>query len=105
MSGLGPNIRFGVHNNDLANLRRGLVERVFCVEQNGELAPVAVPAPGIYHSRLGKIKRRLLRYVPYSPICPLDQFPGLYLGRKRTIYQKAVDSLIEKPLTRKDGYL
>lgn len=29
----------------------------------------------------------------------------MYTGRKRTIYQNAVDSLIEKPLTRKDGYL
>jgi len=105
VSGLGPNIRFGVHNNNLANLRRGLVERVFHVEQHGTLVPVAVPELGIYHTRLGKISRRLMRYVPFSPPCPKEDFPTLYCGRKRTIYQNAVDSLQEKPLTRKDGYL
>lgn len=81
------------------------MERVFNVEQHGVLAPVAVPRPGIFHHRLGKLSRRLLRYIPFSPVCPLEDFPALYLGRKRTIYQKAVDSLTERPLSRKDGYL
>lgn len=105
VSGLGPNIRFGVHNNNLANLRRGLVERVFNVEKNGQLEPVAVPVEGIYHQILGKLTRRLLTYVPFSAPCPLEDFPELYQGRKRTIYRNAVDSLLVKPLTRKDGYL
>lgn len=94
-----------MHNNNLANLRRGLVERVFNVEKNGQLEPVAVPEAGVYHQYLGKITRRLLQYIPFSSRCPLEEFPLLYTGRKRTIYQNAVDSLIEKPLTRKDGYL
>jgi len=105
VSGIGPNIRFGVHNNTLANLRRGLVERVFNVERNGELEPVAVPEAGVYHQVLGKITSRLLRYVPFSTPCPLEDFPKLYQGRKRTIYQNAVDSLFVKPLTKQDGYL
>lgn len=105
VSGLGPNVNFGVHNNNLANLRRGLVERVFNVERNGTLEPVAVPEDGVYHHILGKITSRLLRYIPFSSRCPLEDFPKLYSGRKRTIYQNAVDSLYEKPLTRKDGYL
>jgi len=105
IGGIGPDIKFGVHNNNLANLRRGLVERVFNVERNGQLAPVPVPEAGVYHTNLGKITRGLLRRIPFSTQCPLEDFPKLYTGRKRTIYQNAVDSLIEKPLTRKDGYL
>lgn len=96
---------FGVHNNNLANLRRALVERVFNVESNGNLEPVAVPADGLYHNLLGKWHRRILRCVPWSPPDKWEKFPLRYLGRKRTIYQNAVSSLLVKPLARKDGYL
>lgn len=105
IAGVGPNVSFGVHNNNLVNLKRGLVERVFCVDTQGWLAPVQPALPGIYEQRLGKFRNLLVDFVPYAAPRSLEEFPLMYQGRKRTIYQKAVDSLKVKPLTRTDSYL
>ena len=32
LGGVGTSVKFNVHNNSLANLRRGLIERVFFVK-------------------------------------------------------------------------
>jgi len=44
VGGMGTSTQFGVHNNSLRNLRRGLIERVFYVENdNKELVPAPKP--------------------------------------------------------------
>jgi hypothetical protein len=51
MSGVAAPVVFGVHNNNLTNLVRGLQERVYHVEENGELVAPPKPAPGIINSK------------------------------------------------------
>lgn len=103
--GIGPNIRYGVPNNNLVNLRRAIVERQFFVEQQGQLVRVQVPENGVFEQRLAKFSRKFSRLYPHACKIPLVDFPGLYHARKRTIYQRAVDSLLVKPLVRTDSYL
>jgi len=52
LSALCPRVVFGVHNNNLANLRRGLVERVFMVEGANGLTKPPKPLAGVFALRL-----------------------------------------------------
>lgn len=62
------------------------------------------PVRNIFDERLGSVQRRILERVPYySPVELLD-FPKMYQGKKRTVYENAVKSLLNRSLTRKDGY-
>lgn len=86
---------FGVHNNVCQNLCRSLVERVFRVVKNGELVLPPKPSVGQF-DKLTWIKHRMSRYWGRERISPIDwsEFPKLYdVARKRSLYEKAVDSL------------
>lgn len=102
--GLGNGVRFGVHNNTLANLRRGLVERVFFVEQSGGLATPPSPKAGVF-SRLNSFRASLLRNIPRVHPMAAEQFVEHYDGRRRTIYQRAYDTLQSMSVQVKDSYL
>lgn len=94
MSGLSAPLVFGVHNNNLCNLRRGLMERVFHVEVGPGLAPPPRPAPGVLSGRLEEFKKRLLTHLELASPCTLDEFVQMYAGdRRQKVYQQAVDSL------------
>lgn len=58
----------------------------------------------VYTQRLGAIQRRILKQCPR--LCPLEreEFPLLYVGKKRTVYENAVQSLYSRSIERKDGY-
>lgn len=105
VSRLSPPILFGIHNNNLENLRRGLAERVFSVEMPGGFQQPPKPAAGVFEERLAYFRSELLAHVPVSTPIPLDSFPGLYEGRRRTVYQNAVDSLYARPVERRDAEL
>nr|QKI28846.1 hypothetical protein 2 [Ginkgo biloba tombusvirus] len=106
LSGVSGPIVYGVHNNNLTNLRRGLMERVFHVEVQNGLAPPPRPAPGVFDSRLSEFKKLLLRQMDLAAPCTLDQFVQMYAGdRRQAVYQQAVDSLNLEPVTQQDARL
>lgn len=106
LSSLSGPIQFGVHNNNLSNLRRGLVERVFYVEGPTGLVPPPRPLPGVFDTRLQEFKDRLLGHMKLASPCTLDQFVQLYAGdRRQKVYQKAVESLQLEPVCPKDAHL
>jgi hypothetical protein len=100
-----PQSSFGVHNNNLGNVYRGVSERILNEEVDGQWIPVRQPHPDFVHRRL----RRFAALVDEcaSPTTPMNirDFPMLYEGRKRTTYQQAVESLLSCGLTRKDARL
>lgn len=105
LGGMGTSTVFGVHNNSLANLRRGLVERVFYVEdENKCLKPAPKPQSGAFQ-RLEWFRRKIhYRIGLHSRISP-SQFCEFYSGRKKTIYQNACLSLETLGVRRRDSYL
>lgn len=105
LGGVGTSVKFNVHNNSLANLRRGLVERVFFVENDKkELEPAPKPLSGAF-DRLTWFRRKLHNIVgTHSCISP-GQFLDFYTGRRRTIYEGAVKSLEGLSVQRRDAYL
>jgi len=97
---------YRVHNHSFQNLRRGLLERVFYVEdkQTKELKACPQPHQGVF-KELAYLKRRFVRYAGLHTRISTEEFVDCYHGRKKTIYQNAADSLTERPLDRKDAAL
>lgn len=104
LSGFGSGCHFGVHTNSLENLTRGIVERVFYVVRDGELKPAPKPKADVF-SRLSSIRTRLLRATRPTPIVEREDYPALYVGRKRGVYQRALDSLSVRGVNSKDAYV
>lgn len=104
LAGFGTGVRFGVHNNNLTNLLRGVVERVLYVSADGALRRPPSPKAKVFY-RLSSIAGRLVRAMPPTTVVARQDYPGLYNGRKRGVYQRALESLSQRPLTRKDSYV
>lgn len=104
LAGFGTGVRFGVHVPGLKNLIRGITERVLYVRRDGGLAKPPQPKDRVFE-RLSSIRGRLLRNVPPTPVVSREDFPLLYNGRKRMVYQKAVDSLVSRRLTVADSFV
>lgn len=59
----------------------------------------------IYDRRLEAIQKRILELCPKVSPLEREEFPLQYTGKKRTIYQNAVESLYSRDISRKDGEL
>lgn len=105
VTGLGHSGEYGVHNNNLANVRRGLEERVlYRIGADGVRLP-ALPSADVVKRGFDSFAREIWRVMPVCRPITRDQFVSSYVGRKRAIYQKAVDSLSMRPLNKSDSFL
>lgn len=98
---------FGVHNNNLANLRRGLVERVFAVEGPQGLQPPPEALVGAYKDAfMVEFKRLVCHFVGYQSPASYGEFLACYKGDRRlAVYTAAVESLRIDSVKRLDAYL
>jgi len=101
--GVSPTVSFKVHNANYANLARGIYERLFYVSGPHGFERPPQPTAGVYHARLARSAEALLSRISKSNPIPREAFPGLYLARRRILYQKAVDSLVYACVTRVDA--
>jgi len=99
--------RYLVHNSSLKNVKRGLVERVFFVEDKvkGVLRRPPRPKPGVFAAKLKNVGLRISRLVGYCPRMTRDEFVASYHGLRRTRYEKAASTLDVLPLTQRDAHL
>lgn len=102
LAGIGAGVNYGVHCESLTNLARGIVERVLNVVRNGELCEVPKPRSGVF-KRLSGFRTALVRRTPSTPVVAREDYPLLYNGRKRVVYQRAYDSLISEAVSRRDA--
>lgn len=102
--GYGSGAKYGVHNSSPCNLVRGIAERVLYLAEGGELRPPPRPASGVF-DRLRSIRNRLLRSLRPTPVVAVEDYPQLYNGRKKKIYERAVESLLSKEIRRADSYV
>lgn len=84
---------YNVFNNSLHNLTKGIVERVYVVKQGGGgfARPPAPTSAAVKSVSLSL--EALSELLPVTTPISRDDFAALYSGRKRVIYQKAVDEL------------
>lgn len=104
MVGIRRAYRLGVHNNSLTNVLRGLTERVYRVERDGELVEPPAPEPGVY-SELDTFREKLVGLVQRANPWSYEEFILSCKGSKRALYQRAVESLLQTPLSKRDARL
>jgi len=104
-----PGVNLGrmlvVHNNSLRNVVRGIAERVLYRKDNGGVyrePPRALPGA---FERLRGFRNSLLRCLPSTTHIALEDYPSLLVGRKRVVAQRAVESLLKRPVEREDAKL
>lgn len=106
VSGCPSQARFLLHNHCLKNLKRGLVERVFCVEKQGRLVRTPQPLSGIFEGNLfRKFRSAVVERVGTSQRMGYDGFLSYYNGAKLRNYQRAVESLRLQAVCREDSFL
>lgn len=104
LNGLTPARKIGVHVHALDNAVRALVERVYRVEQGGQLVPPPRPRPGIFRCLSGfghSVASRIQRSYPWSQA----EFLMSCTGAKRKVYERAAASLREVPVNADDAVL
>jgi len=92
------------HNASLHNAQLAAAYRVLSAEVSGKIVPIGKTRPPPGHSlaldpALDALKKRLPTLAPIA----MDEFPTLYSGQKRSIYENALKSLKRNPLTSKDA--
>lgn len=99
--GLSGSFRYGVHNNNLGNGCRALVERVFLREYGGALVP---PPPCLEDvaTTLGVFKAELNSHLGVHRRWTAAEFVAAYTGRRRDVYERAAKSLETIPVHRGD---
>jgi hypothetical protein len=101
---LGCGTVFGVHNHSLANVLRGLVERVFLVEKHGQLVSPPKPSAGVF-DKLSCFRERLLRVLGSCRPWSVEQFTGSYRGAKQVLYERVAADVAKHPIHRGDAEL
>lgn len=102
---IGANHHFGVHNSNLLNAERAVAERVFNIKSVAGFIEPPVPRDGIFRERLSTFRSRLLGHMPTTARIDEEEFLEYYTGRKRVVYQKAVDDIKIRDVCRQDSYL
>ncbi len=103
--GLHDTGRYGVHDNCLGNVLRGVQERVFFRVGKDSVRPPVEPLPGAFETCLGPLREQLAAVTPKIRRVTRQQFVEMYKGRKREIYQHAADSLAVRPVNIADSYV
>jgi len=96
---------FGVHNLNFENSRRAVLERVFYVRTGEIYMNPFVPNETFVFNTLKKFKRAIVSRTPSTPPVTHEEFVGMYVGRKRAVYERARLSLLTQELTLVDAYL
>lgn len=98
---LGFGTHYSVHDSNLRNAVRGIVERVLL---NADLVPPPDIADGAIH-RLDKFARHLDALASPTARLTREEFVGMYKGRKMWAYLEAARSLEADHLTERDAYI
>lgn len=103
LDGFGSGARFGVHNSSVNNLVRGVAERVLYVSVDGGLRPCPKPKANVF-DRLSGFRTSLLNSLSPTTVVPRHDYSSLYDGRKKSVYHRAYESLVVRPIRRSDAY-
>lgn len=91
------------HNSTLANLCRGVGERVLFTDRNLTL-PIQ-PLEGIFDQKLASYRDQLFKIIGRQSPVTYDEFVDYYKGPRRLTYRRAVDSLAFLSVRPKDAML
>jgi hypothetical protein len=93
VAGVAPDIEIQPFTNDLDTLLRGVAERVFFVKTDSGFTRPPRPEPRVFEQRLATTATALAKHLPSTAPISHDNFVAMYSGRKRVVYQSALDSI------------
>lgn len=102
---LAPPIPYGVHQSCAGNVLRGVVERLFFVEGAEGLQHPPQAQVGVFEKGMRRFSALVAKRTGIATPISLDKFPEMYSGRKRTVYQAAVESIHLDGVTIRDAFL
>lgn len=105
---LGPENTLGVFNNNIRTVERALAERyLLCKTADGVFEPPLNVRPRVFENNVSLVAFRSVVVANCSgaPIVPMPSVVAAYVGAKRRVYQRALDSLMIDPLTKNDARL
>lgn len=103
---MGTRLNDGVmstHNNSLANLVRGVGERVLYTD--ARFTPCILPARGVFENKLGGYRTAIASRVGWQAPVTRQEFAQLYKGPRQATYLRAVESLSMRRVERSDSRL
>ncbi len=93
VAGVAPDVEIVPFINSLDTLLRAVTERVFLVKKDGALVRPPRPQPGVFAARLLPVLRILEPLLPSTAPVSHQQFVDRYSGRKRLVYQNALEDM------------
>lgn len=107
IDGIAPAIHFSAYNDDIIALERAVKERVFYVkDSNGNFTSPPKPVNlEFFSGRLSDFTKRLRNHLPSTVPISRQNFVDTYSGRKRVVYQNALESLNVIPFRPKDAHI
>lgn len=88
-----PVSELGVWNGDINTLKQALLERMYYCKVDGVFLPPPPVSRNTVFSRLSRFKIELLKHMCITTPMSLPDVVETYRGRKRTIYQNALENL------------
>lgn len=106
ITGFGKYVPYIVHNANLINLERAVLERVFYVKgENGEFTRPPQPDIKNFNANMKIFLTKLKRNLPTSIPMTRHEFVESYKDRRRIVYEKAALSLEAEGLSAKDSII
>jgi len=100
ITGFGPDHNLGVYNNSVDTIERALVERYFLCKDGEGFRPAFAVGPSSYSTPgLSEFRARVVAKMPNLPVLTSQQVVDSYHGPKRRLYQQALHSLEQTPLS------
>lgn len=103
VTGVSPEISLLGFNNDINTLERAVKERVFFVKRDGQFAEPPTPDPGHFAATMHPVRTLLSKYLPRTTPLSLPSVVETFRGRKKQIYQQALESLMRRSVSQKDA--
>jgi hypothetical protein len=106
ITGFGPDHNLGVYNNSVDTIERALVERYFLCKDGEGFRPAFAVGPSSYRTpEFSAFRELVMSRMPKLPVLTCQQVVDSYRGPKRRLYQQALYSLEQDPLTDADAIL
>lgn len=100
---LSGNLDLGVNNADISTLECALLTRMYFCKVGGDFVSPPPVDKGLFTERLTDFKKILLSKVQSPTKFSLEQVLETYTGRRHTIYQNAMNKLVQIGLSRNDA--
>lgn len=104
ISSISPPVDLRIHNHNIINLGRALLERVFYVKDGDGFKLTPLPTVNVEHT-LGRFRSLLLAHCHFSLPTSHENFIANCPSFKRRLYLRASESLKTKPICREDSFI